>query len=155
MLRPMIFVFALCAATSQAQQISTPLENERLDLASCLAAIENLAPTYRTHMARACVETPRKTCLVRGAAAPCLADTIAMVRTSFSNVRSSLPDTIAAGGFAERSYQRALASADAKFSLTISDVSEDALLAEYDRLAPVLVDMFYRARQAGVPVMEK
>ena len=144
-----------CAVTSgvTAQQINTPLQDERLNPVDCLMAAETLVPTYRTHLSKSCIEIPKKVCQVRGTALPCLADTIDTLQRFLRKNRVALPDTIDAAGLAANNYRRALGRLDAMLAGTdtCNDGSDlEKLECQYDQTAFHLVDMFYRARQAQV-----
>ena len=132
-----------------AQQINTPLQDERLNLVRCLAAIEDLQPSYRTHMAKSCVEIPLKVCALRGTAVPCLQDTNGMLRAFYDNVRSDFPTDIEGSEFVKRAYKRGLMTIDRVFSAEPEDeITEQALSAKYKSYAQATVDLFYRAHQA-------
>ncbi len=141
-------ILAICALASPVvgQQINTPLQDERLDLPSCLMAIENLQPTYRTHLGKSCLDIPAKVCAVRGTPIPCFRDTNSRLRAFFDKNRPQLPQTISAPALRKIRYERNLAKVDDAFATPIGPV--DDLESEYARLAQATVQLFYLARQA-------
>ena len=152
----MAFAFlttVILSTLAGAQQINTPLQDERLNPVDCLSAAEPLAPTYRSHLAKACVDIPKKVCQVRGTAKPCLTDTLSLMTEFLRKNRGALPDNIPAAGLAANNYRHALGRLDAMLAGTdtCNDGSDlEKLECQYDQTAFHLVDLFYRARQAQV-----
>jgi len=145
-----IFIFLTCTLTFPialaAQQIDTPLEAERLDLASCLTAIDPLPATYRSHLSKSCVAVPLKICNLRGAEVACLEDTNRTIQGFYAKARPKLPKTIAGSPVLQRGYIRGLTRAD---ELMAAPVPGDPA-ASYTQYAGALVELFYRARQAKI-----
>ena len=136
-----------------AQQINTPLADERLDPATCLAAAEGLTPTYRSHLQRDCIFIPQQVCHLRGTAQACLAGTAQGMRAFLVTARASLPGQIDGGGLKARNYARALSRLDGTLADDGLCADGDALAqagCTYDILGQHMIDIFYRARQAGV-----
>lgn len=148
------FILAFCVSLGgvplAAQQIDTPLQAERLQLTTCLFAAEPLAPTYRTHITKSCVEIPLKICGLRGSAVACLTDTLADLDGFYQVARARLPDEIDGKPFKTRAYRRALRTIDDAFADSPTPVTEPVLAESYQIKAQAIVDMFYRARQADV-----
>ena len=133
------------------QQIHAPLQDERLRLAACLHTIETLPPTYRTHMARACVDIPLKVCSLRGRARACLIETLLQMQQDVTAIRAALPNTVQGTAFKATSYRLGLARIEAAFAPPIPPTAPLADLTQlYSTRAAATVDAFYRARMAGV-----
>ncbi len=146
-MRALIFALAIAPGWALAQQIDTPLQDERLNLAACLMAIDPLPATYRSHLARSCVAVPLKICELRGTPDPCLQGTNEMIRAFYANNRPKLPKVLDAAPLKAKAYARGLVRADAMVAATYDQPAE-----AYPNLADALVQLFYRARQAGVEV---
>lgn len=133
--------------------------NEELqppDLIACLKAVQPLDLRYRGWMEQQCVVVAGDVCMtVDNGTGGCLSELVGSMRAFYADLSPLLPATIEGSGFQVRGYERGLVRAADVFE-TVSDCSGldgyEFTSCEYAQLGVITMELFYRARQAEVPL---
>ncbi len=131
------------------QGTNQPIQDERLNVPACFAAVDHLPASYRAQLQQACIAIPAKLCDVRGSVQACYDDTNRLVFAYVREHRDALPETIEAAPLAQRSYAAALARIDAMLSFG-GECETQTELCDYSLTTSALSALFLQARRAGV-----